>query len=44
MNTTYQNNTQRQIAQTQDLMRSFKTSTNLAAGLTKERVTIQNEL
>jgi gas vesicle protein len=25
-------------------MRSFKTSTNLAAGLTKERVTIQNEL
>lgn len=35
---------QRQIAKTEDLDLSFKTTTNLAIGLTKERVTIQNEL
>lgn len=35
---------QKQIAKTEDLDLSFKTTTNLAHGLTKERVTIQNEL
>jgi hypothetical protein len=35
---------QREIPLSADLVRSFKTSTHLSAGLTKERVTIQNEL
>ena len=38
------NTTQKQIPQSQDLIRSFKTTTALAAGLTKDRTTIQNEL
>ena len=35
---------QKQTQPSHDLMRSFKTTTNLAHGLTKERTTIQNEL
>lgn len=38
------NTAQKQIPQNPDLLRSFKTTTNLAAGLTRERTTIQNEL
>jgi hypothetical protein len=37
-------NKQRQIPQSSQLLHSFKTTTNLAIGLTKERHTIQNEL
>ena len=44
MNTTFANSKQKQIPQNPDLMRSFKTTTGLAHGLTRERVTIQNEL
>jgi len=44
MNASFQGTKQRQIPQSTDLARSFKTTTNLASGLTKERVTIQNEL
>lgn len=35
---------QRQIPKSTDLMQSFKTTSNLAHGLTSERKTIQNEL
>jgi hypothetical protein len=35
---------QKQIPKSNELHHSFKTTTNLAHGLTKERVTIQNEL
>lgn len=35
---------QRGVPQTNELLRSFKTTTNLAHGLTKERTSIQNEL
>ena len=44
MNSTFQSSRQKQVPQNPDLLRSFKTTTNLANGLTKERVTIQNEL
>ena len=44
MNSQYQASKQRQIPQSTDLMRSFKTTSNVAHALTKERVVIQNEL
>lgn len=34
---------QKQVSPSSDLLRSFKATTNLANGLTKERVHIQNE-
>lgn len=44
MTSTYKSSKQKEVPQTTDLMKSFKQSSNLAQGLTKERVTIQNEL
>ena len=44
MNTTFQSQKQKQIPNSPDLARSFKTTTALASGLTRDRVTIQNEL
>lgn len=35
---------QKQIANSSNLMRSFKATTNLASGLTKDRIQIQNDL
>lgn len=35
---------QRQLQQTNEVKRSFKATTDLAHGLTKERVTVQHEL
>ena len=35
---------QKQMVHTSDLMRSFKATTNLAQGLTKERIHIQHDL
>lgn len=40
----YTQTKQKQIPKSAELHQSFKTTTNLAHGLTKERVTIQNEL
>ena len=34
---------QKQLSPTNELLRSFKATTNLANGLTKERIKIQNE-
>lgn len=44
MNRTLGSTKQRQLSQTEEVKRSFKATTSLALGLTKERVTIQNEL
>lgn len=35
---------QKQMSPSSDLLRSFKATTNLAHGLTKERIKIQNDL
>ena len=35
---------QRQLAQSKDLTQTFKTTSNVANALTKERVQIQNDL
>ena len=37
------NSTQKQVQPSSDLLQSFKATTSLATGLTKERFIIQNE-
>lgn len=44
MNSSFKGNTQKQIPKSPELLASFKTTTNLANGLTKPRTLIQNEL